>query len=111
MKRSAPALAPAVWEGEIRQFNRMIALGFLLLLVPATIGRLSGWRWWRPETPGVDGKRTILREAWSAAEEAVALTFPACYACDSAPRRTAAPAREVGLGANPKAIQPRGVSR
>jgi hypothetical protein len=111
MKQGSQLLQNSEWaEREVRQFHRMLALGFVLLLIPATIGRLSGWKWWRPEAPGKHGKRSILGEAWGAAEEAISLTFPACYVQASPPRQSTT-GHDVGLGASPKTIPPRGVSR
>lgn len=59
---------------EARQFRWMVAACFLLLLVPATIASLSGWRW-RPWPPGREGYRSILGEAKEAAQTYVVFAF------------------------------------
>jgi hypothetical protein len=59
---------------EARQFRWMVGACFLLLLVPATIASLSGWRW-RPWPPGRQGYRSIIAEAKDAAETCVVFSF------------------------------------
>jgi len=60
--------------GEDRQFHWMVALGFVILLVPAAIGRLTGWRW-HPWPPGRQGYRSIFGEAREAAETYILFAF------------------------------------
>jgi hypothetical protein len=67
--------ANAAWNrGEHRQFRWMVAVALPLLLVVATIGRLSGW-WWRPWPPGREGYRSIFSEAKEAAETYIGFAF------------------------------------
>lgn len=56
------------------QLRQMLTLGTLLFLVPATIARLSGWRW-RPWPPGPQGYRSILGEARDASHTYVPYGF------------------------------------
>ena len=68
-------VATASWiQGEERQLHRMLTVAFLLLLVPATIARLTGWRW-RPWPAGPEGYRSIVSEARSAADSCVPAGF------------------------------------
>lgn len=84
-RRATPTLVPGIvrpefrghsqWNNqEKRQFRWMVLLGFLLLLVPATIARLSGWRW-QPWPPGREGYRSIIGEAKEAAETYITFAF------------------------------------
>ena len=61
-------------QEEQREFNRLVAAAFLILLVPAALGRLSGWRW-QPWPPGRQGYRSIVGEAREAAETYVTMAF------------------------------------
>lgn len=59
---------------EHRQFRWLVLVGFLLLLVPAALARLSGWRW-RPWPPGREGYRSVVGEAREAAETYIVFAF------------------------------------
>jgi light-harvesting complex 1 beta chain len=61
-------------EDDDRQFHWMVTIGFLILLVPAAIARVSGWRW-RPWPPGPEGYRSIVSEAREASETYVLFAF------------------------------------
>lgn len=61
-------------EQEARQFHWMVAVGFVLLLVPAAMGRLSGWRW-RPWPSGPGGYGSIVAEARKAAGTYIPFAF------------------------------------
>lgn len=75
VKEPARATDRSSWIGkQQRQFSWMVAAVFVLLLVPAAIGRLSGWSW-RPWPPGREGYRSIVGEARGAAETYVSLAF------------------------------------
>jgi len=52
----------------------MILVGFIALLVPAMIGRLTGWRW-RPWPPGPTGYSSVIAEAKAAADTYIPLGF------------------------------------
>jgi len=75
---ATPALAVApgsAWaEADRRQLGRLLVAGFVLLLVPATLARLTGWRW-QPWPPGPQGYGSIVGEARSAADAYVPLAF------------------------------------
>lgn len=73
---SRELLTGSAWiAGERRQFRWMVAVGFLLLLLPATVARLSGWRW-RPWPPaGREGYGSIIGEAKAAAETYIVFAF------------------------------------
>jgi light-harvesting complex 1 beta chain len=67
--------AMSAWiDGENRQLRRMLMVGFLLLLVPASFARLTGWRW-RPWPPGPKGYGSIISEAKAAANTYVPYGF------------------------------------
>ena len=72
--RRAHGATSASFDPEVVQLRRMLMLGFLLFLLPATIGRLTGWRW-RPWPPGSKGYRSIIGEARAAAETYIPLGF------------------------------------
>ncbi len=76
VRREAPSAAGrTVWIGrDRRRASWMVAAVFLVLLVPAAFGRLSGWRW-QPWPPGRKGYRSLVAEAWEAAETYVTLAF------------------------------------
>lgn len=61
---------------ENRQLRRALFAGFLLLLVPAAIARLTGWRWrpWPPQ-PRAEGYGSIVQEARAAADNYVPFCF------------------------------------
>jgi hypothetical protein len=59
---------------EARQLSRMIAAGFILFLVPAAVGAITGWRW-SPWPAGPEGRRSVVGEARAAAEAYVPLGF------------------------------------
>ncbi len=61
-------------QDDERQFHWMVIVGTLLLLLPAAVARLSGWRWqpW-PSRPG--GYGPVLREAREAAETYILFAF------------------------------------
>ncbi len=61
-------------DREDRQLRRMLAAGFVLFLVPATVAWLTGWRW-RPWPPGPEGYRSIVSEARAAAGTYVPYAF------------------------------------
>lgn len=61
-------------DDDRRQLQRMIQLGFIALLVPALIARLTGWRW-RPWPPGPEGYSSIVAEARAAADTYIPLGF------------------------------------
>ncbi len=61
-------------DAERRQLQRMILVGFIALLVPAMIGRLTGWRW-RPWPPGPTGYSSVIAEAKAAADTYIPLGF------------------------------------
>jgi hypothetical protein len=61
-------------EQETRQYRRMVAAGFLILLVPAAIASMTGWRW-RPWPPGPDGYRSFVSEAKEAAQTYILFAF------------------------------------
>jgi len=71
-----PATAPFSRRGaeDDRELRRMLAIAFVLMLVPAALGRLTGWRW-HPWPPGPDGFRSVVSEARAAAETYVPLGF------------------------------------
>ena len=51
---------------EERQISFVVAISFLILLVPSMAARLTGWRW-RPWLPGQEGYDSVTREAWKMA--------------------------------------------
>ena len=59
---------------EHSQFRWMVALGFLLLLVPVAVARLCGWRW-QPWVSSRSEQRSILGEAKEAAETYITFAF------------------------------------
>ncbi len=61
-------------EQEHRQFGWMVALGFVVFLVPAAIARLSGWRW-RPWPSGAGGYGSVIHEAHEAARTYIPYAF------------------------------------
>lgn len=61
-------------DAERRQLQRMILVGFIALLVPAMIARLTGWRW-QPWPPGPQGYSSIIAEAKAAADTYIPLGF------------------------------------
>jgi len=61
-------------QQEDRELRLMLGVGFVLLLVPATLARLSGWRW-QPWPPGPHGYRSIVAEARSAADTHIPFGF------------------------------------
>ncbi len=70
----APGVDRAWMAEEDRQMSRLLVAGFLLFLVPATVGRATGWRW-RPWPPGPDGYGSIVSEARQAADTYVPIAF------------------------------------
>ncbi len=65
---------PDAREAERRQLSRLLLAGFLILLVPATLGWATGWRW-RPWPPGPQGYGSAVSEAREAARSFVPLAF------------------------------------
>lgn len=61
-------------DADTRQYRWMVTAAFLLLLLPATVARLSGWRW-QPWPPGPDGYRSIVGEAREAAQTYIVFAF------------------------------------
>jgi hypothetical protein len=57
-----------------RQLRVLVAIGALILIVPATIGWLTRWRW-QPWPPGRDGYGSVLHEAHVAAAAYVPIGF------------------------------------
>jgi len=57
-----------------RQFRWMVAIGFFVLLLPALLGRLTGWRW-QPWPPGGAKYGSVVGEAKGAAENYIQFAF------------------------------------
>lgn len=71
----ATAIATSSWiQGDERQLRRMLKVAFVVLLVPATLAWLTGWRW-RPWPAGPEGYRSVVSEARSAADSVVPVGF------------------------------------
>jgi len=64
----------ALLRAEDTQLRRMLLVGFVFFLVPATIGSLSGWRWC-PWPAGPQGRGSIISEARSAADSYIPFAF------------------------------------
>jgi len=73
-ERSQEESTTAWLRAEDTQLRRMLVVGFLFFLVPATIGSLSGWRWcpW-PARP--EGRGSIVSEARNAADTYIPFAF------------------------------------
>jgi len=59
---------------EAWQAQCMFAAGIALFIVPAAIGRLTGWRW-RPWPAGPEGNRSIMAETKSAVNTYIPFVF------------------------------------
>ena len=62
------------FQADEKQMRRMLLAGTVLFLVPAALGRLTGWRW-RPWPPGPGGYRSVVSEARSAAGTYIPFAF------------------------------------
>jgi hypothetical protein len=61
---------------DLRQCQLLWLAAFMVFLPVAFAARLTGWRW-QPWSAGPAGYRSFIREADSAANRAVAITYAA----------------------------------
>lgn len=61
-------------ERESREFQRLVVISLLPFLMFAVVAKLTGWRW-KPWPAGAEGRQSVVREAWQAAETSIAFSY------------------------------------